>query len=140
MVKEHPITTTANHWDTGWCYWHHACYVKILMAFQSQKYESFIKCMTNIRVSCSSVTQNDLNLCSCGSRILSELHKSFTYMYCYSAHIWYTTWPKAMCMTKHLPESFFQARKHLKIHRKVYSQEVRSILYKGWSKDISQSI
>lgn len=70
------------------------------MVFQSQKYESFIKCMTNIRVSCRSVTRNDLNLCSRGSRILSELHKSFTYVYCYSAHIWYTSWPKAMCTTK----------------------------------------
>lgn len=38
------------------------CYLKILTYFQSQKYDSFIKYLTNIRVLCSSVKQNDLNL------------------------------------------------------------------------------
>lgn len=38
------------------------CYLKILMFFQSQKYQSFIKYLSNIRGLCSSVRQNCLNL------------------------------------------------------------------------------
>lgn len=38
------------------------CYLKILMFFQFQKYQYFIKYLSNIRVLCSSVKQNCLNL------------------------------------------------------------------------------
>lgn len=38
------------------------CYLKILMFFQSQKCESFIKYLSNTRGLCSSVKQNCLNL------------------------------------------------------------------------------
>lgn len=67
------------------------CYAKILMFFQSQKYESFIKYLTKSKILRSSVKQNYLSLYTVMKEESFLNFISFTY--CSFGHTWYSAWP-----------------------------------------------